>query len=147
MKAPVILIVDDDHEDRELLEEAIHEIDSSIKCRTATDGREALALLQNMDDAPDMIFLDLNMPKINGKQCLNEIKKTERFNTVPVIIYTTSKLSEDIAETRNMGASCFITKPNTYRELRTSIVSLISNLKSPKNREPEFAVLTSTLFH
>ena len=112
------LIVDDDVDDRELFIEAVKEIDSTIECVTATNGQAALELLKNpLFSLPDFIFLDLRMPKLDGKKCLSELKKDERLKSIPVVIYTTSKDVEESKELRGMGAFYFMSKPNNPDEI------------------------------
>ena len=127
-KTTTLFIADDDQDDVELFTEAVNEVDKSIQCHSAMDGEEALKKLMAMlPDLPDIIFLDLNMPRINGKQCLVEIKKTEKLNTVPVVIYSTSSIQHDIDETRELGAVYFLTKPASFGELCKELSSIISS--------------------
>lgn len=113
-----ILIVDDDADDRELFIKAVEEIDQGIECLTARDGRHALDLLQHPDAAlPDLIFLDLRMPRFNGKKCLFELKKDERLKHIPVVIYTTSRELQESQELKEMGAIHFVSKPNNPEEI------------------------------
>lgn len=112
------LIVDDDADDRMLFIEAVREIDMSIECKIARNGEQALKLLSNIEyPLPDFIFLDIRMPRIDGKKCLVEIKKDERLKNIPVIIYTTSKGVEESKELRDMGAFHFISKPRNADEI------------------------------
>jgi DNA-binding NtrC family response regulator len=112
------LIVDDDADDRMLFIEAVREIDKSIECKIARNGEQALKLLSNIEyPLPDFIFLDIRMPRIDGKKCLVEIKKDEGLKNIPVIIYTTSKGVEESKELRDMGAFHFISKPRTADEI------------------------------
>ena len=112
------LIVDDDADDRMLFIEAVREIDKSIECKIARNGEQALKLLSNIEyPLPDFIFLDIRMPRIDGKKCLLEIKKDERLKNIPVIIYTTSKGIEESKELRDMGAFHFISKPRNADEI------------------------------
>ncbi|MGZ5133935.1 MAG: response regulator [Flavitalea sp.] len=120
-KAQTIMIVDDDEDDVELFRDALKEVDDSIKCICSINGEDALDKLSNGNEAPDYIFLDLNMPRLNGKQCLQRIKANVKLRHIPVIIYTTSKLKEDMEETKRMGALMFLTKPNRGSELRKAI--------------------------
>jgi len=114
-----IFIIDDDTDDQELLTEAIQDIDPSIGCRTAEDGLKAFHLLvAEMKTIPDLIFLDLNMPRMGGKQFLAELKKHPDYRRIPVIIYTTSSEAEDIEECSRLGAVDFITKPTRPSKLR-----------------------------
>jgi CheY-like chemotaxis protein len=120
-----VLIVDDDEDDRDLFCDALNLVDPTITCFIARDGEEALAGLRNHKFAkPDIIFLDLNMPRLNGIQCLGALKKEQVLQDIPVIIFTTSKLKEDRDKTQRGGASDFITKPTTQKEL-CSIINRI----------------------
>ena len=113
-----ILLVDDDADDRKYFIEALAEIEPSAECISAKDGREALDILHNEDLVlPDYIFLDLRMPRINGRVFLQEIKATDRLSKIPVIVYTTS---QDVAEAEEMqlqGVVKFITKPTNTEEI------------------------------
>ena len=113
-----ILLVDDDADDRKYFKEAVREIDATIECATAKDGQQALELLQNPEHSlPDYIFLDLRMPRYNGKQCLMQIKADARLKDIPVIIYTTSKEVEESVELQRLGAVHFISKPSDPAEI------------------------------
>jgi DNA-binding NtrC family response regulator len=112
------LIVDDDADDRTLFIEAVREIDKTIECKIANNGEQALKLLRNTGHPlPDFIFLDIRMPRLDGKKCLFEIKNDERLQHIPVIIYTTSRAVEESKELRAMGAFHFITKPRNADEI------------------------------
>src|SRR5688572_19543239 len=114
----IFLIVDDDPDDRMLFIEAVGEVDKTIECKIARNGEQALKLLRNNEyPLPDFIFLDIRMPRLNGKKCLFEIKKDERLKNIPVIIYTTSKAVEESQELRAMGAFHFISKPRNADEI------------------------------
>src|ERR1041384_622628 len=117
-----ILIVDDDEDDRDLFCEAAQIANPNICCEKAKNGEEALRILADLNRRlPDYIFLDLNMPRFNGKQCLAEIRRNDRLNQVPVIIYSTTKHNDDVRETLELGASHFIIKPALFREISHSI--------------------------
>ena len=128
MKAKkTFFIVDDDIDDQDLFIEAVSEVDNSIECVSASDCEEALDLLKNKKiGMPDMIFLDLNMPRLNGKQCLVELKKEAHLAHIPVIIYSTSSEKRDIEETSRLGAAHFLTKPNKFEELCKAISYVVS---------------------
>ena len=110
MDVKVLLIVDDDRDDRYFFRNAVKEIDPAIECQEAPDGLEALIQLRNSKILPDFIFLDLNMPGMNGKQCLAELKKDARLASIPVIIYSTSDFWKDIEETSKLGAAYYLIK-------------------------------------
>ena len=120
-------IVDDDIDDQDLFIEAVSEVDKTIKCMSVSNCEEALDLLRNKKiNLPDMIFLDLNMPRLNGKQCLAELKKEAHLAHIPVIIYSTSSEKRDIEETSRLGAAHFLTKPNKFEDLCKAISFVVS---------------------
>jgi CheY-like chemotaxis protein len=113
-----ILLIDDDADDRKYFMEAVNEIDADIECVTAKDGDQALQLLRDTQvSLPNYIFLDLRMPKINGRQCLIQIKADERLKAIPVIVYTTAREVEESEEMQGMGAVRFVTKPTNTEEI------------------------------
>lgn len=126
-----ILIVDDDPDDQELLQEAIRDVNDSVRCLSAANGEEALRLLQAANPyRPDLIFLDLNMPRMNGKTFLAKIKQLDGLSRIPVVIYTTSKVDDDIEQTRQLGAVHFITKPDSFEGIvREVSVLLVGELR------------------
>jgi CheY-like chemotaxis protein len=125
------LLVDDDFDDALVFADVLKEVDAHMRFEHASNGMEALELLsKRASHLPDMIFLDLNMPRMNGKECLREIKANGNYKHIPVIIYTTSSLSADIEETFIMGATCFVTKPTSVKELK-KILSTIRFASGP----------------
>jgi CheY-like chemotaxis protein len=121
-----LLIVDDDADDLQFFVDAIAEIDQDVQCITAFNGIDALKLLEGIETRPDYIFLDLNMPKMDGKQCLKHIKNSPLLHSIPVIIYSTSRLPEDIAEVGALGAAAFIIKPNKFHQLKSEISAILN---------------------
>src|SRR5262245_34727165 len=120
------LLADDDADDKTLFCEALAEINPGIVCHTAGDGKEALAILaKDQLKKPDIIFLDINMPVMDGWQCLGRLKEDAKHRNIPVIMYSTSSYQRDIDLALESGAFCFFTKPSDYRELR-SILKLIA---------------------
>jgi CheY-like chemotaxis protein len=116
----LILLADDDTDDREMFAEVIGEIDSSIQLTCAEDGVALLKLLQSKErPLPHLIFLDLNMPNKNGKECLDEIRNSERLKHIPIIIYSTSSSPKDIDDTFEKGANLYVRKPSSFNELRS----------------------------
>lgn len=115
---PTILLADDDEDDRILFIDALKEIDPAIQCIMAKNGLDALTILQNdLIQAPDYVFLDLNMPVMNGLKCLAEIKKIESSSKIPIIIYSTSSNNKFIEESKVHGAFDFFIKPTDYSGL------------------------------
>jgi CheY-like chemotaxis protein len=123
------LLVDDDTDDTSLFKEVLEEVNPSIICNCAEDGQQSLQFLKNRNSPlPDVIFLDLNMPRMDGKECLAEIKNDEELHKIPVIMYTTSSQSKDIEETMQKGAICFMTKPTNMKELKNILSSIAGNV-------------------
>ena len=128
MAVKIVMIIDDDADDREIFCEALQEVDGSVQCISCSSGAEGLEILNRPDQAlPDFIFLDLNMPRMNGKQCLQELKQTDKLKDLPVFIYSTSKIADDVKTTQQHGAVYFITKPCSIKELRHTIRTVLSN--------------------
>jgi CheY-like chemotaxis protein len=127
MKAKVILLADDDADDVMLFKEALSEIDSSITCYTAENGEEALKLISGLlIDKPDVIFLDINMPLMNGWQFLSELKRDPFLEHIPVVMYSTSSYKSDIDKSFMLGAICFFVKPGSFRELKSILQIILS---------------------
>ena len=113
------LVIDDDTDDRELFTEALALVDPVIVCDQAADGAEALKRLAAKEiDQPDIIFLDINMPVMDGWQFLARLKKEEMYKHIPVIVYTTSSTLKDKRIADDLGALCFITKPHAFASLK-----------------------------
>ncbi len=124
-----IYLVDDDDDDQEIFALALEEAAPSFTCVTAKNAIEALECLKAGFVRPDCIFLDLNMPLMNGKQCLEEIKKQTKLAEIPVVIYTTSSEPRDREQMLAMGAAAFITKPPGIDELIASLNDIFIQLK------------------
>lgn len=111
---------------------ALKAINSSTKIVYAFDGVEALEKLRNGElESVDFIFLDLNMPRMNGKQFLAEIKKDPVLKNIPVIIYSTSSDSHDREEAERLGAKAFLTKPPYFSQL-TQLLQDFFSRQTPK---------------
>lgn len=107
--------------------EAVSEVDGSIECFSSTSGEEALNQLERGEMVmPDLIFLDLNMPKLNGKQVLKEIKNKNSLKGIPVIMYSTSFAPRDIDEITDLGAAYHLLKPARFDELCESLQNILS---------------------
>jgi CheY-like chemotaxis protein len=112
-----VLLIDDDDDDQEIFLTAVEQIDCGVNCTALSDATEALQKLAAHVIVPDVIFLDLNMPVMNGQEFLTEIKKNAGLKNIPVIIFSTSSHNTTIQLTKDLGASDFITKPGKYDEL------------------------------
>jgi CheY-like chemotaxis protein len=109
-----ILYIDDDAEDREIFKEAIAAIDPSCVCNAVNDGYQGLKALEELVVMPDFIFVDVNMPRMTGKQFLSEIKKIPRLRSIPLIMYSTTNHQEEMQSYFNMGAHRVLVKANTF---------------------------------
>ena len=116
-----ILLVEDDELDVISVQRSLNKIDLSIKLYTVYNGVEALALLrgeaeEKMDDLPEIILLDLNMPRMNGIEFLEELRKDKKFQKIKVFVMTTSNDDKDRRETEKLGISGYIIKPLNFNE-------------------------------
>jgi chemotaxis family two-component system response regulator Rcp1 len=115
--APIeVLLVEDSPGDVRLTQEALKDAKVLINLRVASDGREAMAFLKREGEyanvpRPDLILLDLNLPKKDGREVLEEIKESPTLKIIPVVILTTSASEVDILESYRLHANCYITKP------------------------------------
>ena len=141
-KELVCFLVEDDADDREIFVLAISNLKKNILCITAQDGVEALEIRRN-DEAfiPDYIILDLKMPRINGKQCLAELRKIQRLSDVPIIMYSTSAAPGEVQEIQEIGASHFFTKPSSLSDFIKILELLLVDKERaavPKERSKSF---------
>jgi len=116
-----ILLVDDNPGDARLTAEALKDGEVENRLHTAKDGMEAIAFLRRKGryiDAPrpDLILLDLNMPRMNGRQVLAEIKEDSALKHIPVVILTGSRDMDDIVKTYDLHANCYVTKPIDFEQ-------------------------------
>ena len=128
----LILYAEDDPEDIEVVCEALKEIGSSLYCQPVSDGRQLFTYLQNTVVLPELILLDINMPMIDGIECLKQLKQNRKYHDIPTVIYTTSTRPEDATFVKKLGALDFITKPSTFQQLVSTLKSLISKLPAKK---------------
>lgn len=136
------LLVDDDSDDSDLICEVLSEIDSTVKYTYAMDGPEALTLLED-DYIPSIIFLDINMPGMNGWQCLTKLKSNAQFKYIPVVMYSTSSYQHEIEKAFELGALAFFTKPNHYSLLKKNIKVILDALHTGQLHSINKTVLVS----
>ncbi len=117
MKYRNILLIDDDEDDQEIFMTALSELNSLIKFEGLYNALDALNKLNKQELLPDAIFLDLNMPVMNGFQFLERVKHKDFLKDIPVIIYSTSSQINTIKIAKDLGAHEFITKPSKYQDL------------------------------
>ena len=121
-----VLLADDDEDDRELLREAIELVKVDIALHNFANGDTLMQhLSQCNDDIPDLIFLDLNMPRKNGIECLVEIRTQKKFTDTVIAIYSTSAVEEDIDSTFHAGANIYIRKPKNFEVLKKVVSEVL----------------------
>lgn len=133
-KPIVLLFADDDLDDQLLVKEAFAENKLSNKILFVNNGEELLDYLKqrgkfsdpDLSPRPDLILLDLNMPKVDGREALKEIKQDKKLRQIPVIILTTSKAEEDIIRTYDLGVNSYISKPVTF----TAMVKIVQTIEA-----------------
>ena len=131
---PVILLADDNPADQNLTKRSIHK--SAVKCdlRIVSDGEELIDYLSNSEKhlsvhgfrKPSIIILDLNMPRMDGRQVLKVIKSNPGYSEIPVIVFSTSNHKKDISTSYRLGCSSFITKPADVHEFMDAIKEICS---------------------
>src|SRR6187401_867256 len=105
-RTPTVFLIDDDSDDHEIFSYALEKADQSAQCICAHDGIKALEKIKSEHDfVPDYIFIDMNMPMMDGKQCLVELKKIDRLKSIPVFMYSTSAEPSVIEENLQLGAT------------------------------------------
>ncbi len=131
-KNTTLLLADDDPDDRLLVKDALEESHLVADLRWVEDGEELMDYLHrrgkytNPNDSPhpDLILLDLKMPRKSGHQALEEIKRNPELRRIPIVVLTTSKAEEDIVRAYNSGANSFIVKPTTFGALTDAMKTL-----------------------
>lgn len=121
-----ITLADDDEDDRLFFTDAFDEIKINTVVNTVKNGRELLDFLNLADTVlPNIIFLDLNMPILNGIDCLKEIKQNNRLSDIAIAIYSTSSSEQDIENTFVLGANIYIKKPNNFNDLKKILSEVV----------------------
>lgn len=132
MKELHILHIEDNEGDIVLTIEALKEANVRHIISMARDGQEALDLLRNAEKLPDLVLLDINLPKIDGMEVLRMLKQEERLKQIPVVMLSTSSNESDILNASNNGATSFLTKPldvNKFLEVIESIGAFTDNMQ------------------
>lgn len=121
-----IMLADDDEDDRLFFKEAFEEVKIKYKISTFNDGEQLMDHLYEANNPlPDIIFLDLNMPRKSGIECLKEIRNNERLQKISVAIYSTSSSEQDIEDTFVSGANVYIKKPNDFNMLKKILSDVV----------------------
>ena len=121
-----IYLADDDADDCLLFEDALREVCETTELVTANDGVELIDLMEKtVPPSPDVIFLDLNMPRKNGFECLELIRKTKKWKDIPVVIFSTTGQEDMIKKVHEQGANYFMRKPGSFPKLKQAIKQIL----------------------
>ncbi len=124
-----ILLVDDDEDDHMFFEEALEDLDIGTSFEYAASGPEALQRLTNGKVIPDIVFLDLNMPLMSGRECLLRIRAENNLKDLRIVIYSTSFDPGTAERLHEEGADYYIRKPGSYEKLKQAILMAIESLE------------------
>ena len=125
IKHKTILCVDDDDDDRDLIDGVIKEIDDSYKVLKASNGEEALGLLSSAEALPCLILLDINMPVMSGKETLKRLKQDQGYSNIPVVVFTTSSNPSDEAFFSQFGVPVH-TKPDKFHTMVSKVKTFLN---------------------
>lgn len=136
-----LLLADDDEDDRIFFQEALAEIPFSTTLRHVSDGEALMHLINKPEtDLPDVLFLDLNMPRKNGLECLRELKVNEKVKHVPVVVISTSFDEKVVANLLEMGARHYIRKPAEFPRLKSVIHDALQSVASNNSEDQAFVL-------
>jgi CheY-like chemotaxis protein len=122
-----IILADDDEDDRMFFTDAFEELKIGTKVKTFNDGVYLMDYLNSEEcELPHVLFLDLNMPRKSGLECLSEIKSNPKFKDIAIAIYSTSASEEDIEKTFVMGANIYIKKPSSFKMLKKTLSEVVT---------------------
>ena len=128
MNPVTCLLIDDDPDDQEFFSLALKELAPPAICVFANNGIEGIEKLQSKAQfSPDYIFIDMNMPRMNGVECLSEIKKIKNVKNTPVFLYSTSADPKMVNESKKLGAADFIVKPIGINDLVQILIKCFKN--------------------
>jgi CheY-like chemotaxis protein len=135
-----ILVANDDAQDRMFFQEVINGLPSLVYLTMASDGNETVTILNRLNQLPDVVFLDLNMPVKNGFECLKEMKRNKKLQSLPVIIFSTSTHPSSVNEAYEQGAHLYIRKPTCFLNFKKIVhyvlaVNWKDNLSQPPREE------------
>lgn len=139
-----VLLVEDSPGDVRLTQEAFRNVNMSITLHVASDGVEAMAFLRNESDyqgspRPDLILLDLNLPRMDGREVLAQVKADDALKTIPTVILTTSEAEADIVKSYQLQANCYLSKPVQFEAFEGLVKSIndfwLIQAKLPQQRQ------------
>jgi CheY-like chemotaxis protein len=122
--AKQVMLAEDDEDDFYFFSMAINEVPYTVVLKRADDGELLLELLNQ--EVPDVLFMDMYLPKKNGRECLKEIRSNKKYDTLPIIIYTSMKELEQIEFCYREGSNLYVLKPTSFNELKEIIEKILS---------------------
>lgn len=122
----LVLNVDDDNDDREIFCDAVKSVDPNISCAQLESGISLLQFLDNVDTLPDYLFIDINMPKMSGLECVKKIRSIPLFLRIQIVMYSTAFNPHDEIYFSEMGIKC-LTKKSKFSDLVNSLKALLSS--------------------
>lgn len=125
-----ILLVEDDPDDIELMQEALKDNQIDFSLHTINHGDQVLSYLEVCKKFPEVIVLDLNLPKLHGREVLGRLKESDKFRDIPVVILTTSSSVKEKEFCISLGASSFISKPSTVDGFNNTVAEIVSIARS-----------------
>lgn len=131
----IIYLADDDLEDRQFFTDALTELPLKIRLKTFQNGVALIADLFSDEELPEVIFLDLKMPMMDGFECLSDIRSEAKFNTINVIIYATPMNNWETKRLEKMSANRYLQKPTSFNQLKTILYNCLSTIKSNKHKK------------
>ena len=121
-----ILLVDDDHDDLMIFSLALSELDIPTEILYAEGYQTLMKFMENPKTIPQIIFLDINMPGYDGMDCLKLIKSSRDFDSIPIVMYSTSSNPKTITESRLNGASLYLVKPTSFERIKSLLNKILT---------------------
>lgn len=130
MKTIRILLIEDDGDDIDLLRDAFEMNKVNCQIDVITEGDRAIPYLKEAHTLPDVIVMDLNLPKVHGREIMTEIKSREQLAKIPLVVLTTSSLQDDIKFSMSVGVDKYITKPNSIEGFNATVKAIVNTVAS-----------------
>jgi CheY-like chemotaxis protein len=123
------LLIEDDRDDQEIFLLALQKVNDQIDCRLANNGVEGLAAFEDHSFLPDYIFVDINMPKMNGIECLDALRRIDRLKRSRIIMCSTSMDASLTIQCKTAGADDVLMKPPSFRQLTDSLQTILNSVQ------------------
>jgi CheY-like chemotaxis protein len=122
----IVFIIDDDADDREIFTDVLKDIDGGYEVWQSESADDAMLRMRLSRNLPHYIFLDLNMPRVNGLECLKAFKENSNLRPIPIFLYSTTVKARDVEQARSLGASGIISKTSNIKALRKALAKLLA---------------------